>query len=134
MRYRKPHSINWVTFLLIGLAGLLVYAVVYTWPVYAAHSRVRGILLDHVPPLYKANLMPDDVSRGMMEEIKRSIADQIKKAGMNDKAVKIILRRSPKFVELEARFKAYARFPFPEKTFEINLSPKVVSDAARVDW
>ncbi len=134
MKYRKPRSVNWVTFLLLGTVGLIAYLAVYLWPVYTTHSHVRGILLDHVPALYKANLMPDDVARLMIENIRKSIAAELKKAGINDKAVKIYLRRGKKEIELEARFKAYAQFPWPEKRFEFNLSSKVVSDATRVDW
>jgi hypothetical protein len=136
MKYRKPRTINWVTFMLVGVAGLLVYLIIYLWPVYSVHSRVKGILLDHVPALYKANLMPDEVSRPMMEGIKNSIAAELNTVGVNDKAAKIFLRRNPKAkeIELEVRFKAKAHFPWPDKTFEFNLAPKVVSDATRVDW
>jgi hypothetical protein len=134
MKYRKPRTINWVTFMLLGMVGLVVYVTVYMWPVYATRSRVKGILLDLVPALYKANLRPDDVSRVMIEEIKLSFAEELKKAGINDKGVKLFLRRNPKEVELEARFKVKARFPWPDKTYEFELSPKVVSDATRVDW
>jgi hypothetical protein len=134
MRYRKPRAINWVTFMLLGVAGLLAYLVVFLWPVYAMHSHVRGILLDHVPAFHRANLLPDSVCRGMMEDIRTSIAKQMKQAGLNDKAVKIYLRRGKKEIELEAQFKTHVRFPWPEKTFEFELSPKVVTDASRVDW
>jgi hypothetical protein len=134
MKYRKPRTINWVTFLLVGVAGLFVYVIIYLWPVYSVHSRVKGILLDHVPALYKANLMPDEVSRPMMEGIKNSIAAELTKLGINDKAAKIFLRRNPKEIELEVRFKAKAHFPWPDKTYEFNLAPRVVSDATRVDW
>jgi hypothetical protein len=131
MRYRKPRTFNWVSFLLLALVGLAVYLLVCLWPVYSAHARVRGILLDHVPALYKANLRDD---RSAVEEIRSSIANEVKKAGLNDKAMKILLRRNPKTIELEARFKARAEFPWPERTFEFELAPKVVSDATRVDW
>lgn len=134
MKYRKPHTLNWVTFMLVGMAGLLVYLGVYLWPVYALHSHVRGVLLDHVPAFHKANLMPDGVCRQMMEDIKASIAKEVKQYGLNDQAMKIYLRRGKEEIELEARFKAYARFPWPEKRFEFNLSPKVVTDARRIDW
>lgn len=134
MKYRKPRTINWVTFLLVGVAGLFVYVIIYLWPVYSVHSRVKGILLDQVPALYKANLMPDEVSRPMMEGIKNTIAAELKKLGINDKAAKIFLRRNPKEIELEVRFKAKAHFPWPDKTYEFNLAPRVVSDATRVDW
>ena len=134
MKYRKPRSINVVTFMLLGGAGLVVYLIVCLWPVYSASARVKGILLDHVPLLYKANLRPPDVARTMMENIKTSIATQIGKAGINEKGVKIFLYRSPKEIGLEAQFTARAHFPFPDKSYEFNLSPKVVSDATRVDW
>jgi hypothetical protein len=134
MKYRKPHTLNWVTFMLVGMAGLFVYVLVCLWPVYSTRARVKGILLDHVPPLYKANLVPDDTSRMMMQQIRASIAAELKKAGINDNAVKIFLRKNPKQVELEARFKVKAHFPYPDKTFEFDVSPKVISDATRVDW
>ena len=134
MKYRKPHTLNWVTFMLVAMAGLCVYVLVCFWPVYSTRARVKGILLDHVPALYKANLVPPDTSRVMMEQIKASIAAELQKAGINDKAVKVFMRKNPKEVELEARFKVRAHFPYPDKTFEFNVAPKVVSDATRVDW
>ena len=120
--------------MLLGGAGLVVYLIVCLWPVYSAYARVKGILLDHVPRLYKANLLPDDVAGTMMENIKTSIAAQIGKAGINEKGVKIFLYRSPKEIALEAQFTARVHFPFPDKSYEFHLSPKVVSDATRVDW
>ena len=134
MKYQKPRSFNLVTVFLLGGVGLAVYLLVYLWPVYSASSRAKGILYDHVPALYKANLRGADVSRGMMEDIKTSIAKEMAKAGINDKAAKIFLTRNPKEITLEVRFKTKAHFPFPDKTYEFEVSPKVVSDATRVDW
>jgi hypothetical protein len=134
MKYRKPRSVNLVTFILLGGAGLTAYVLVYLWPVYSASSRAKAILYDHVPALYKANLRGSDVSRAMMEDIKTSIAKELVKAGINDKAAKVFLTRDPKEIGLEVRFKAKAHFPFPDRTFEFELSPKVVSDATRIDW
>jgi hypothetical protein len=134
MKYQKPRSINLVTFMLLGAAGLVVYLLLYLWPVYSASSRAKGILYDHVPALYKANLRGPDVSQAMMADIKTSIAKELEKAGINDKAAKIFLYRNPKEIGLEVRFKAKAHFPFPDKTYEFELSPKVVSDATRIDW
>jgi hypothetical protein len=120
--------------MLLGGAGLVAYVLFYLWPVYSASARAKGILYDHVPALYKANLRSDDVTRSMLEDIKTSIAKELDKAGINDKAAKVFLYRSPKEIGLEVRFKAKAHFPFPDKTYEFELSPKVVSDATRVDW
>ena len=134
MKYKKPHSLNVMTFVLLGGAGLVVYVLYYMWPVYSASSRAKGILYDHVHALYKANLRGADVSRSMIEEIKISIAKELDKAGINSKAAKIFITHDPKEITLEVRFKTRAQFPFPDRTFEIEVSPKVVSDATRVDW
>jgi hypothetical protein len=134
MRYKKPRTFNWVSFLLLLGVGLLVYLGVYLWPVYSASSRAKGILWDHIPALYKANLRPSDVSHAMIEDIKTSINAELHKAGINDKAAKIFISRSPKEIGLEVRFTAKAHFPVPDRTFEFHLSPKVVSDATRIDW
>ena len=134
MKYKQPGSFNIVSFaLLIGM-GLVVYVLVCLWPVYSASSRAKGILYDHVPALYKANLRSTDVTQAMLEEIKTSIATELQKAGIGDKGAKIFLYRSPKEIGLEVRFKTKAHFPVPDKTFEFEVSPKVVSDATRVDW
>ena len=134
MKYKKPRSFNWVSFLMLLGLGLIAYLLVYLWPVYSASSRVKGILWDHIPALYKANLRPDGVSSAMIEDIKTGIATEMRKAGINDKAAKIFVYRSRKEIGLEVRFTAKARFPVPDRTFEFQLSPKVVSDATRIDW
>jgi hypothetical protein len=134
MRYRKPRTLNWVSFALVIAAGLFAYVLVCLWPVYLARSKAKGILLDHVPLLYRANLRPADVSQVLLTQIRTSVDAELKKAGINEKAAKLYLRHNPKEIELELRFKAKAHFPFPDKTYEFDLAPKVVSDATRVDW
>ena len=94
----------------------------------------KGLLYDQIPALYTANLRPDDISRGMIETIKENLAAEMKKNGINDKGARIFVYRNPKEIGLEVRFKTKAHFPFPERTFEFEMSPKVVSDATRVDW
>jgi hypothetical protein len=134
MKYRKPHTLNFVTFALVFAVAFSGYLGVYLWPVYTASARAKGILWDHVPALYKANLRGEDVARAMIEDIKTSINAELHKAGINDKAAKLFIRRNPKEIGLEVRFKTKAHFPVPDRTFEFELSPTVVSDATRIDW
>jgi hypothetical protein len=134
MKYKKPRTINWVTFALLLGVALVVYVSVCLWPVYTASARAKGILWDHVPALYRANLRDDDVAHAMIEDIKTGIENDLRKAGINDKAARIIVHRDPKEIAIEVRFKATVHFPVPERTFEIELSPRVTSDATRVDW
>ncbi len=134
MKYKKPRSLNVVTFMILGGLGVGAYVIVCLWPVYSASSRAKGVLYDFVPALYKANLRTDDVTRAMMDNIKTGIAKELQKAGINDKGAKIFLYRGEKEIGLEVRFKTTAHFPFPDKTYEFEVSPKVVSDATRIDW
>jgi hypothetical protein len=134
VKYKKPRSFNWVSFLMLLGLGFIAYLLVYLWPVYSASARVKGILWDHIPALYKANLRPPDVGQAMIEDIKTGITAEMHKAGIHDKAAKIFISRSPKEIGLEVRFTAKAHFPVPDRTFEFHLSPKVVSDATRIDW
>jgi hypothetical protein len=134
VRYKKPRSFNLVSLLLLLVAACVLYLLIYLWPVYSASSRARGILLDHVPNLYKANLIAPDSGATMIERIKESIAAELDKAGINSKAAKIYITHDPKEITLQVKFKAKAHFPFPDRTFEFELSPRVVSDATRVDW
>jgi len=126
MRYKKPSALNGVTFLLLLLVGLGVYLLVYLWPVYSASSRVKGILWDHIPALYKANLRNDDVSHAMIEDMKSSISTELQKARINDKAAKILIYRSPRrsASRCASRPKRIFRFPiepssssFPRRWF-----------------
>ncbi len=134
MRYRQPRAFNLVTFLLLAAAGLVAYGLVYMWPVYSAYSRARSILLDQIPTLYQANLRPDEVAQTMIEQIKERINAELDRAGINSAAAKIFVYRNPKKIGLEVRFKTKIRFPLPDRTYEIQVSPKVVSDATRIDW
>ncbi len=134
MKYKKPRTLNWVSIGLVLLLGLGVYLGYHLWPVYTSASRAKAILWDHIPALYKANLRGNDLAVSMIEDIKTSIGVELAKAGINDKAAKVFVSRDPKEIALEVRFKAKAHFPFPDRTFTFELSPKVVSDAARIDW
>jgi hypothetical protein len=133
MKYRKPRSFNSVTFIILLVLGLSGYVLVCLWPVYTASARVTSMLHDQIPALYKANLRPDSAS-SMVEVIKEDIAKELEKLGINEKAAKIFISRSPQEIGIEVRFKAKAHFPYPDRVVEFDLSPKVVSDATRVDW
>jgi hypothetical protein len=134
MRYRQPSSLNVITLILLLLAGLATYLVVYLWPVYTASSRANAVLHDYIPALYKANLRSDAVTRGAIEKIKTDISKDLERAGIHDKALKLTILHNPKEISIEARFTVAAHFPFPDKTYDFHLAPKVVSDATRVDW
>jgi hypothetical protein len=134
VRYKKPNSFNTVSLFLLFALGLGIYLVVNLWPVFKESSRVKDILLDQIPMLYRANLLPHETGVPMIEAIKVNIDKQLDKIGINPEAVKVTIARSPKEISIQATFKTKAHFPFPDRTFEFEVSPKAVSDATRVDW
>jgi hypothetical protein len=133
-KYKKPRSINTVSFGLLLLLGLAAYLIVYTWPVYSLSSRAKGVLLDALPMLYRANLRPENVASAMIGDLKKSVPQNLRKQGVKDPKLEVVFARSKEEVSIEAHFVATASFPVINKTIEFNLSPRVVTDAARIEW
>jgi hypothetical protein len=134
IKYKKPRAINSVSIAMLLMAGLLAYLLVALWPVYTLSSRAKGVLEDALPVLYRANLLPQNVADGMVAKMKVSIPADIRKAGVTDKKLEVIFSRSKKEVAIEAHFKVTAFFPVIEKHWQFELSPRVVTDAARIEW
>jgi hypothetical protein len=133
-KYNKPRAINTVSLALLALLGLAIYLIVATWPVYSLSSRAKGVLLDALPILYRANLRPEDVASTMIRDLKKSIPKDLYKQGVRDPKLEVVFSRSKQEVSIEARFVVRAVFPVIDKTFDFHLSPRVVTDAARVEW
>jgi hypothetical protein len=133
-RYKKPHSINAVSLALVLLLGLTVYVIVCTWPVYSLSSRAKGVLLDALPVLYRANLRPESTASAMISDLKKSVPENLRKEGVRDPHLEVVFSRSKKEVAIEAHFVATAFFPVINKTHDFHLSPRAVTDSARIEW
>jgi hypothetical protein len=133
-KYKKPRSINSTSVALLLLLGLGVYVIVCTWPVYSLSSRAKGVLLDALPMLYRANLRPDALAASMIGELKKSVPLALRKEGVKDANLEVVFTRSKKEVSIEAHFVAPAFFPVINKSYEFRLSPRAVTDAARIKW
>ena len=134
VKYKKPRAINGVSVVLLLLVAIGVYVLVYTWPVYSLSSRAKGVLLDAIPMLYRANLRSDAVASSMIGELKKSVPLSLRKEGVKDPHLEVIFSRNKEEVSIEAHFAVKAFFPVINKTFEFNLSPRAVTDSARIDW
>jgi len=134
VRYKKPRSINAVSIGLLLLMGVLVYLGVYTWPVYSLSSRAKGVLLDALPMLYRSNLRPPAVKLAMMNDLKKSVPAALRKEGVRDPNLEVVFSTSPKEVSIEAHFVSTAFFPVINKTYDFHLSPRAVTDSARIEW
>jgi hypothetical protein len=134
IKYKKPRSINTVSVGLLLMLGLGVYLLVYSWPVYSLSSRAKGVLLDALPILYRANLRSEATASGIIRDLKKSVSQELHKQGVRDPNLEVIFSRSKEEVSIEARFVATASFPVIDKTWDFHLSPRAVTDAARVTW
>lgn len=133
-KYKKPRSINAVSIMLVLLLGVATYLAICTWPVYSLSSRAKGVLLDNIPMLWRANLLNENATISMINDLKKNVPVALRKAGVKDPNLKLVFSRNKKEVTIEAQFKASAYFPVIDKTLEFNLSPRAVTDAARVEW
>ena len=70
-KYKKPHAINTISVTLLLLLGVAIYVIVCTWPVYALSSRAKGVLLDGLPMLYRANLRGDAMASSMIKDMEK---------------------------------------------------------------
>jgi hypothetical protein len=134
LRYKKPRSINSVSVILVLMFGIAAYVLVCTWPVYSLSSRAKGTLLDALPMLYRANLRPDSVASVMIGNLKKAVPAELRKAGVKDPNLEVVFSRDKEEVSIEAHFVATAFFPVINKTVEFHLSPRAVTDSARIEW
>ena len=134
IRYKKPHSINTISVALVLLLGLMVYVIVCTWPVYSLSSRAKGVLLDALPLLYRANLRPEATASAMIRDLKKNVPETLRKEGVRDPHLEVVFSRGQKEVSIEAHFVATAFFPVLDKTLDFHLEPRAVTDAARIKW
>jgi hypothetical protein len=133
-KYKKPRSINAVSIMMMLFLGATVYVAIYAWPVYSLSSRAKGVLLDNIPVLWRANLVGEAASLSMINGLKKNVPIALRKAGVKDPNLKVVFSRNKQEVSIEAQFTASAFFPVINKTVNFNLSPKAVTDAARVEW
>lgn len=134
VKYKKPRAINGVSITLFVLAGIAVYLAVNLWPAYALSSHARDVLFDNLPTLYRANLRPDMTAVDAIAQLKRTVPLALRKEGVRDPDLKVNFERSKSKVAIEANFKIMVTFMWIEKTFAIPVSPRVETDAARVEW
>ncbi len=133
-KYKKPRSINSTSVMLLLMLGLGVFVIVCTWPVYLLGSRAKGVLLDALPALYRGNLRSDETAASVIKDLNKGITQELRKLGVKDPKLEVVFSRSKKEVSIEAHFVAPAFFPVINKSYDFHLSPRAVTDAARIKW
>jgi hypothetical protein len=70
----------------------------------------------------------------MINDLKKSVPKLLRNEGVKDPNLEVIFNRSKTEVSIEAHFAATAFFPVINKSIEFHLSPRAVTDAARIEW
>lgn len=134
LEYKKPKRLNAVSITMALVFGGFVYFVVAIWPLLQLRSNVKDNLADALPHLWKINLMPEGNARRDLIPFRKKLLEQLKKTGIKDKQLELVVDRNKKEVALQARYSATAVFPGTTKTIQLKFKPRVETDAGRVDW
>jgi hypothetical protein len=132
--YKRPRAINPVSITLALVAAALIYVATSLWPIFSLRANVKDELADALPNLWRLNLRPDEIALPGLAELKQHLVEQLRKQGVKDKKLEVVLVRGKKLVAIEARFTAAAVFPYWGKRVEIACKPRVETDAARIEW
>jgi hypothetical protein len=134
VEYRKPRRLNVVSLTLLAMAltgGYLLYA---AWPLLALRSQVRDELADALPTLWKLNLRPEGQARIELAKLRRVVVEKLRKKGVRDQKLELVIDRNKKRVGMEARYAATAQLPGLDRKLHMNFRPRVETDAERNDW
>jgi hypothetical protein len=134
LEYKKPRRLNAVSATMALLFAGFVYYVVAIWPLLTLRSSVKDQLSDALPQLWKINFLPEGVARRELIMFRRRVLENLKKAGIKDKQLELVVHRNKKEVALQVRYAGTATFPGTTRTIQLKFAPRVETDAARVDW
>jgi hypothetical protein len=134
VEYKKPRRLNVVSGTMALVLGALIYVGVALWPLATLRSNVKSELSEALPHLWKINLLPEGRARPEIVKLKKLITEQLRKTGIKDDKFELVMARDKQRVALEARYTAAAVFPWSQRKLVLRFSPRVETDAARVDW
>lgn len=134
IKYKKPSGLNGVSLVLLLLVCAAGYVAFSAWPAFSLKGRVKGEMEDALVQLYRANLRPEPLATQETLATKRRLFDTLRKAGVADKKLEIVVARNKQTVSIEARFSTEVVLQGLDKRFTMTHSPRVQTDASRVDW
>ena len=132
--YKKPRRLNVVSGVMALIFGGGVYYAVAIWPLVALRSNVKDQLAEALPDLWKINLGDEAAVRRQLTPFRKKLLENLRKAGVKDKKLELVVDRNKKVVALQARYAALASFPGIGKRIEMKFAPRVETDARRNDW
>ncbi|HEX3698436.1 MAG TPA: hypothetical protein VH374_23890 [Polyangia bacterium] len=131
--YKQPRRLNAVSVTLFLFLGAAAWLGISAWPLIALSGNVKNELGEALPRAYKANLLPEPTSTEGIARIHDELVESLKKIGVTDPKLQVLVTRA-KNISVEARYKATLSLKGVDKTYDLDMNPKVETDAARVEW
>ncbi|HEY2900962.1 MAG TPA: hypothetical protein VGL59_10330 [Polyangia bacterium] len=131
--YKQPRRLNTVSVTLFLFMGALAWLGISAWPLIALNANVKNEIGEALPRAYKANLLPEPTSTEGIARIHDELVESLKKMGVTDPKLQVSITRA-KTISVEARYKATLALKGVDKTYDLDMNPKVETDAARVEW
>ena len=136
IQYKKPSRLNLVSFSMLVIMAAMGYVGYTLLPAFSLRANAKGELADRLPDIWRANLRPPMVGAAIVDEVKKDLVVKLRRVGVKDKKLRIIIRQNKEFVSIEAQFIASAEFRIMGmyRRIDFNMAPRVETDAARIDW
>ena len=132
--YKQPSRINSVSIVLVLILALGGWVGLSAWPVIAAHANVKSELDEALPRAYRANLLPEPTSTQAIASLHDELIGKLPALGVTDPKCLVVITRDAKTVSIEARYTAALVLRGTRKSYPLSFTPRVETDAARVQW
>lgn len=132
--YKKPSRINPVSISILLVMAGLAYVGYCLWPVLALRAAAKDELYGVLPQLYRAQLKAPGLIEPEIVRIRKEVVANLRKDGVKDPRLQVILTHNKKVVTAEARFTLVAFFPWLDKTRPFPIVLHVETSAERIDW
>ncbi len=132
--YKKPSRINSVSLTMLGIMGLIGYFAYCMWPGFSLKSNVKSAMRDPLMELYKLNLRGYADSQRRLFKLEKDLYATAVKLGVTDPELKFTIYKDKKIVYIEASFTTVVELEGIGKSFKWHHSPRVETDAERIEW
>ena len=120
VEYKKPRRLNAVSGIMALAFGRVRLLRGGLWPLLALRSNVKDELADARPTCGRSTCRAEGVARRELIELRKKLLEELRKAGVKDKQMELVVDRNKKEVAMQARYAGVATFPGTTKTIQLN--------------
>lgn len=130
-RYKRPRTLNTVTFLLIIILGGGGYWVSKMWPIFRAKSTSKVILRNAANKFFSFHHHRGTLRGDEERALRQDVIRQFRELGVTDPNLEVTLEEEPKFIRVGANFTMQVKFFWDKKPQVHVLSPSAETSTER---